>query len=74
MTHKIQSEILKILFNAPNSGMTTQEIFKHPKNKILDYESLNKQVINLCDNGLLTSKDVGNGKHKITHKGIAAQD
>jgi len=74
MSYKIQSVILKILFNAPSCGMTTQEIFNLHKTKVFDYETFNQQVINLRKNGLLTSSSSVNGRHKITHKGIAALD
>ena len=72
MSHKIQSQILKILFNAPNSGMTIEDIFKQACDK--PKSTIHMQVINMRENGLLTSSSSVNGRHKITHKGIAALD
>jgi len=72
------AELLTILSNAPNSGLSTAEIFKiacDSKNtQIPDPESVSKMLYTVRGKKLITTSDGKVRMHKITQKGIAALD
>jgi len=72
------AELLTILSNAPNSGLSTSEIFKiacDSKNtQIPDPESVSKMLYTVRGKKLITSSDGKVRMHKITQKGMAALD
>lgn len=75
MLNENHEEILKILNNAPNKGLSTTEIFKavceNHQTQIPDPEALSKMIYSIRAKGYITTSEAGKNKaHKITKTGI----